>query len=314
MIIPRKLLMIRVKKPLSKRPRDWHASAAVETAKAIAHFRNRRTKRKKFAFRTYKDERLKSALHKIFEGKCAYCEVDYAADGPGEVEHFRPKGRVSDGNKIILPGYYWLAAEWKNLFPSCIDCNRCRRHDFPGGMRELRGKRDLFPISNPRQRARRPGQETRERVLLLDPSRTNPERHLEFARDGRRVGVIRPALFRSGRESAKGKQSILVYGLDRPGLIRARKDHAVRVRYAMFNLCRACRQLEKWPNRPELQRELERHVRALSESFLKEDKVFLGMVRQLVFPLVKVLMGRRSVRPFAARLRPVVGPPGWPGR
>jgi hypothetical protein len=34
-------------------------------------------------------------LHKIFNDKCAYCEETLSGQ-PGDVEHFRPKGRVCD--------------------------------------------------------------------------------------------------------------------------------------------------------------------------------------------------------------------------
>ena len=34
----------------------------------------------------------------LFSGKCAYCETDIVSNQPGDVEHFRPKGRVVDDN------------------------------------------------------------------------------------------------------------------------------------------------------------------------------------------------------------------------
>jgi uncharacterized protein (TIGR02646 family) len=284
----------------------------METRRAIAHFRGRRTGRRRFSFCAYKNAKVKAKLHEIFKGKCAYCEVDYAAGQPGDVEHFRPKGRVSEGKKLIRPGYYWLGAEWSNLLPSCADCNRPRAHVFPGGRRESRGKGDQFPLANPARRARRPGQERYERVLLLDPSRSTPERHLEFTRDRLRLGVVRPALLGNGRESEKGKHSIQVYGLDRVGLVKARRDHALRIRDVVMILCKTCRRLEGCPNSRELQTDLDSHVRSLACNFLAEDKVFLGMVRQLVFPAARVLAGRRRFRKFASRLGPILPPRGWP--
>src|SRR5262245_40081226 len=90
------------------------------------------------------DERLYKRymqfLLKLFNGKCAYCETDIESNQPGDVEHFRPKGRVVDEEfepirinhpkwgEMDHPGYFWLAYEWDNLFPSCIDCNRYRKH------------------------------------------------------------------------------------------------------------------------------------------------------------------------------------------
>ena len=67
-------------------------------------------------------------LNRWYHLKCAYCERFYKLD----VEHYRPKGEVRDGNnKLIMitptdahPGYYWLCYEWSNLVPACISCNR----------------------------------------------------------------------------------------------------------------------------------------------------------------------------------------------
>jgi hypothetical protein len=61
-------------------------------------------------------------LNLWYFGKCAYCERFYKLD----VEHFRPKGEVTDENNNLLSGtgYYWLGYEWSNLLPSCISCNR----------------------------------------------------------------------------------------------------------------------------------------------------------------------------------------------
>ena len=134
-------------------------------------------------------------LERLFHKKCAYCESRYGQLHPVEVEHFRPKGRVmgDDGNPIEVdhpvkghihhPGYYWLAYDWVNLFPSCIDCNRMRRH---GADREKAGKADRFPVDG--FRAIGPGDEKRERALLLNPSDPDPDLdpalHLEFEADG----------------------------------------------------------------------------------------------------------------------------------
>jgi hypothetical protein len=165
--------MILLKKPLLKRPKDWHKTALEETKRAIAHFRNKRRTRTNFKFEAYKQPALKVALYEIFHGKCAYCEVDYAASQPGDVEHFRPKARVREGNKANRTGYYWLAADWRNLLPSCRDCNCQRRYKFPNGRVVLRGKGDQFPLLNPKKRGKRPGGERYERPLLLNPSSGN---------------------------------------------------------------------------------------------------------------------------------------------
>jgi hypothetical protein len=132
-------------------------------------------------------------LLRLFHNKCAYCESKIGENQPGDVEHYRPKGRVVNDElkpvrvthrvkgTIQHPGYYWLAYEWSNLFPSCIDCNRARRH---GDEKTMAGKADRFPVENENERAVEPGQETAERALLINPSEVDPAKHLVFHPDG----------------------------------------------------------------------------------------------------------------------------------
>jgi uncharacterized protein (TIGR02646 family) len=135
-------------------------------------------------------KRYKEYLLKAFNDKCAYCEAVIPAAQPGDVEHFRPKGRVVDEQfkpvrvrydkwgEINHPGYFWLAYEWKNLLPSCIDCNRYRLHGEGGA-----GKADRFPVAG--FRASLPGEEDQEEPLLIDPTLADPSEHLEFFPDGK---------------------------------------------------------------------------------------------------------------------------------
>jgi hypothetical protein len=132
-------------------------------------------------------------LLQLFHGKCAYCETVISSNQPGDVEHYRPKGRIRDqAGKVIKvvvnnteiehPGYWWLAYDWRNLLPSCIDCNRRRRHgedSIAAGKAEyfeVRGKRAVLPTDDL----------TQEHALLLDPSSENfdPKQHFEFMEDG----------------------------------------------------------------------------------------------------------------------------------
>jgi hypothetical protein len=50
---------------------------------------------------------MKQHLFELFDNKCAYCESRVLHVSPGEVEHYRPKGRVTEDPDH--PGYYWLA-------------------------------------------------------------------------------------------------------------------------------------------------------------------------------------------------------------
>lgn len=156
-----------------------------------------------------------------FHGKCAYCEqaITNPHNQPGDVEHFRPKGRVTneDGTPVVVrddggarehPGYYWLAYDWRNLLPSCNGCNRKQTDPHSGTMI---GKGMVFPVRN--FRAIRPGEEAREEPLLLHPVWDDPEEHLDMDSTG---------VFATKTE--RGEVTERVLGLNLRGLPGARKE------------------------------------------------------------------------------------------
>ena len=129
-------------------------------------------------------------------GKCAFCESDFDHVSAGDVEHFRPKGRVRQtaGSPPERPGYFWLAYSWDNLFFSCRICNQ-------------QFKRELFPLRDPERRARGPDDDiAAEEPLLIDPCRDDPALHLTFHNEAI-VGL-----------TERGRMTIEVLGLDRDAL------------------------------------------------------------------------------------------------
>lgn len=121
-----------------------------------------------------------------FHGKCAYCEQNIFRNQHGDMEHFRPHGRVTgednrpiqvaiDGEEVVHPGYYWLAYKWQNILPACVLCNQPSNIHSAG--RRI-GKVDRFPVRG--VRAVRPGEEEREEPLLLHPVFDEPEEHLRL--------------------------------------------------------------------------------------------------------------------------------------
>ncbi len=81
-------------------------------------------KKDKFDWRTehYSDP-IKENLKTLYHNKCAFCQVELTEtdmDNKFTVEHYRPKSI-----------YYWLGAEWTNLFPTCKGCNTNKGNDFP---------------------------------------------------------------------------------------------------------------------------------------------------------------------------------------
>ena len=158
--------------------------------------------------------KLKDSLVKYFNGKCAYCEADFDAVAFGDVEHFRPKLAVTD-----VPshrGYYWLAYQPSNLLPSCERCNRQKKGNyFPVvGARALTPKDDLS-VELP--------------VLLCpwtDEDCGSRSGHLDFEYElVPMAGTKSPELVFNGNVvglTERGRESIRIYGLDRPALNRRR--------------------------------------------------------------------------------------------
>ncbi|WP_170327986.1 hypothetical protein [Ruegeria arenilitoris] len=151
---------------------------------------------KTYEFSRYKRSEVKTELEKIFHGKCAYCESPFSATQPVDVEHYRPKGPVE--GVVGHPGYWWLAADWLNLLPACIDCNRRRAQITPNppnwrlvtltehfkfdrNKSLLTGKQSAFPLApGAAHVAVQEGAVDDEPRLLLDPTRDDPDDHLVF--------------------------------------------------------------------------------------------------------------------------------------
>lgn len=188
------------------------------------HFQNEKkvTDKKAPAFSVYKDKDLVGALEHVFGKKCAYCESDFGAVTPNDIEHFRPKSAITtrEGNEL-KPGYYWLAGDWQNLLISCPDCNRSRTHKVPGQSEGvLLGKGTQYPLTDEATRVRHHDDQIDHEDsarLLLDPCIDNPEDHLEFDE----IGNIR-ARRQNGVTSSRGKVSIDVFALRRKTLVEAR--------------------------------------------------------------------------------------------
>ncbi len=182
-----------------------------------------------FKFEVYGADSIKAAFTTLFHGKCAYCESRYTKTQPVDVEHWRPKEAVEVESgarlRVTKPGYYWLAADWDNLLPSCIDCNR-RRRQYEGLAETGRinlGKKNRFPLADESRRAKAPGEEAGEEPLLLHPCRDRPEEHLLYPEGEESRGVVQAAL-QQGSPSLKATKSIEVYALNRRDLVLARRE------------------------------------------------------------------------------------------
>jgi len=255
---------------------------------------------KSFKFSAYGDPSVRQALSQLFHQKCAYCESSYAGTQPVDVEHWRPKARVDveQGEEEIEfnHGYYWLAASWENLLPSCIDCNRRReqRNESDGSTRTV-GKGNRFPLAPGSKRATSPGEETSEVPLLLNPYTDDPAEHLEFIEEG----VIRAKLEKgSRRPSPKGEASIEVYALNRTGLVQERREVLLLIRQRMRMVVSLLRVLEGLEDdaankksaaarkgarlRAELVGDLLSHELETLSRFCEPSRLFSMMARQFI--------------------------------
>jgi uncharacterized protein (TIGR02646 family) len=179
-------------------------------------------------FGAYKDKKLVELLVKIFHEKCAYCESRFPATSNEDIEHFRPKGRIDAQGKKLVPGYYWLGADWNNLLVSCSLCNRRQYHAVLEEEEEVKlGKEDLFPLSDERKRVRyhtqKFDQEEKVRLLINPCVDSNPSGFFVFSKDGN----VAPKTA-SGKRHNMAMKSIETYALQRKPLVddrrRAHKD------------------------------------------------------------------------------------------
>lgn len=74
------------------------------------------------AIEKYRHQEIKSALVKMFSGKCAYCESKISHIDYGDIEHFKPKSK-----------YPLEAVKWENLLLACKRCNGAeyKSDEFP---------------------------------------------------------------------------------------------------------------------------------------------------------------------------------------
>jgi uncharacterized protein (TIGR02646 family) len=260
---------------------DPNGRGPKEIKRAIEFYASPANQNKSFDFKAYSDPDVKLALNTLFKFKCAYCESYYGATQPVDIEHFRPKGAVLVNGKPVGRGYYWLAADWENLLPSCIDCNRPRTQEIFGGDAQVQGKATEFPIADEKKRAAGPGQEKLEKRLLLNPCLDDPKKHLVFEVQPNNEVIVRPAVKSGGKESQIGKESIRVYALQRQGLVAARRDRILLIKAQVARLNRLIRRLDQNPNDEEVGSWLQDEMQEL-DRLLEGDQPYAGMARQYV--------------------------------
>ena len=187
-----------------------------------------------FDAKIYGNRAVRTALEKLFHGKCAYCETPLVRHD-WDVDHFRPKGSVKESPGH--PGYYWLGYKWQNLFPSCKFCNQKRKDvptwdDSTGG--SGRGKADHFPLADESQRIYNPdGDISVEDPLLINPCLDDPSQYLTFNPLGEAIGI-----------GDKGAMSCDLYHLNERRLVGWRRQRMNE----SINFMKLKRQIESRPD------------------------------------------------------------------
>ena len=203
--------MIRIKKP-QKVPQILKDKGAKEKLAMCDAYENSGKRDFDFDRKIYADKTVKEALILAQHDKCFLCESKITHIDNGDVEHFRPKKafQQTEKEKLNYPGYYWLAYDWTNLF---LACTRCNQHY----------KKNLFPLANPKTRKELShlSDLSKEKPLLINPAKENPEKYISFRVDNL-VGVVPFAI----EDNAKGKATIKVAGLDRLKLCGRRFEHS----------------------------------------------------------------------------------------
>lgn len=140
--------------------------------------------RHEFDTKVYGDEEVRRALEGIYKGKCAFCETDTSAGATMQVEHYRPKAKVT--GDASHPGYYWLGYEWSNLLLACSRCNNRKRNRFPiAGVRAT-----TAPLTSRNTLDRERCQVVSADLMAETPLLVNPEtdsdpmQHFRFQADG----------------------------------------------------------------------------------------------------------------------------------
>lgn len=166
----------------------------------------------KFDSATYGSDIVREALDTFYHNKCAFCETDPSAGATPQVDHYRPKAKVT--GEMNHPGYYWLGYEWSNLLLACPACNNRKRNQFPvTGVRVLK-----HPVTQTGDLDTANCQSTSAMLQAEQPQLINPEieptpmRHFRFTRAGKLLG-----------QTPEGVASITGYNLNRKNLITARK-------------------------------------------------------------------------------------------
>lgn len=163
----------------------------------------------------WRDDSIRDWLLQQFNDKCWYTEARDAVS-PVHVDHYRPKGRVTEADGTQRDGYWWLAFEWTN-------------YRISGHFVNVK-KNDFFPLVE--GACAKPGDAVSlklEAPVLIDPL-SDSTRLISFERDEVACKAV-PAAGVPAVDTKRADDTIKLLGLNiRPRLSRKRADYWDRCR------------------------------------------------------------------------------------
>lgn len=175
--------------------------------------KQRKRKNAKQGFR-YNEDYIVAELWEKQHEKCCYCENKIPKKGHlKNVEHIVPKSIVRK-----------LTNEWSNLLLACAQCNGTKSDKFP---------LELFRMNDPEVTVIYPkkGKDLKKGTpLLIDPSREDPEKHLDFI-----CNMANPlfGLIKIKNKSRKGDFTIKTIGLLETHYTNIHRDY---IREKLFHI------------------------------------------------------------------------------
>lgn len=140
-----------------------------------------------------------------YRGKCCYTERRRDTQLERDVEHFRPKGKVTGESH---PGYWWLAYDWDNLLIVCKVNNTV-------------DKGSKFPLLKGGKRAKNEQDNLEdERPVLINPALEDPSEYITFHWEeiGGRY-FCKPIATAADNKDNRGRDTIKIVGIDKEELM-----------------------------------------------------------------------------------------------
>lgn len=285
---------------------EWETRDAIEYYRDITNHQEKYKKtgvngtRTQQGYSVYSEKSVRKILLKMFHGKCAYCESKITAIYNGDIEHFRPKGKIQNANPS-RPGYFWLASEWENLLFACPFCNQTNTHEFRDGDKieeAVFGKLDQFPLETEAHRLKYThgiiyftnnsvykqafDLEESERLLLNPCEDENIERYFKFDDNGAIITNDGLTSF----EEKKARTSILTYALHRLPLTIAREEKIIQIKAQIRRLEIAITNYNKYMNNSDEERVwfdgIMREEMTILKRFKDPDQEYAGLARYII--------------------------------